>query len=100
MKTWNCHRIRRFCCCLLLVCCLFKLAVGPACPVYAENHACHTPIECDGSDENNSFGEIDEEEVLILLMPLKWSLVPHAITPLQLPFHALAVYSSLLSPPE
>lgn len=100
MTAWSSHRIRRFCCCLLLLSCLLQLVAVPAAPAYADSPACSTLLDCGTTDENGEFFDLDEEDGFILLQPLQQTRAAHAVTPLQLPSPSSPVYRTLYTPPE
>lgn len=100
MTARNYHRIRRFCCCLLLLSCLLQLVGVPACQASADSPVCHTLLASDTTDENGGLVDLDEDDSFILLLPLQQAWAAHAVTPLQMPSPASPVYRTLYTPPE
>ncbi|QOX77430.1 hypothetical protein FY034_00210 [Trichlorobacter lovleyi] len=100
MTARNHHRIRCFCCCLLLLSCVLQLVAVPACQASADSPVFHTLLGCDTTDENGGPVDPDEDDSFILLPPLQQTWAAHAVTPLQIPSPASPVYRSLYTPPE
>lgn len=100
MTAWNHNRIRRFCCCLLLLSCVLQLASAPTCRAHADSPACRALLDCDTTDENNGLVDLDEDDSFILLPPLQPAWAAHAVTPLPLPSPSSSVYRTLYTPPE
>jgi len=93
------HRTYRFCCWLLLLCCLLQLAAPAFSHALTSCPICQITFDCDHTDQNDD-ADLEDDEVAVLMPFWSFSTRIRTILPQFSSSRFTPVYSTLFLPPE